>query len=113
MYERHHEPLLPSRAFLRRVANNVIIGSALVACSLAIGMWGYHYTEGLSWLDSYLNAAMILSGMGPVATLVTNGGKFFAGTYALFSGIIFLVAAAIVFAPVFHRFIHRFHIQEK
>ena len=75
-------------------------------------MWGYHYYEGMSWIDAYVNASMILSGMGPVQELKTDAGKFFAGTYALFSGIIFLFFMAVIFAPVFHRFYHQFHLKD-
>jgi len=73
-------------------------------------MAGYHWLEGLSWVDAYVNAAMILGGMGPVTELHTTGGKVFAGTYALFAGIVFLVTVGVVFAPVLHRVMHRFHL---
>lgn len=75
-------------------------------------MFGYHHFEKMSWIDAYVNAAMILSGMGPVEALHTSEGKLFAGTYALFSGIVFLVVIAIIFAPVVHRFLHQFHMDE-
>lgn len=75
-------------------------------------MIGYHYFENMSWIDAYVNAAMILSGMGPVSPLNTDAGKIFAGTYALFSGILFLVIMAIMFAPVVKLFLHKFHMQE-
>jgi len=77
---------------------------------LGVGVLGYHWFEGLSWLDAYLNAAMILGGMGPVSEIHTAGGKLFAGTYALFSGVVFLVAMSILLAPVVHRAMHRFHL---
>ncbi|MCY2925510.1 MAG: hypothetical protein NT031_08730 [Planctomycetota bacterium] len=73
-------------------------------------MVGYHGTEGLSWLDSFLNASMILAGMGPVDTLRTDGGKLFAGLYAIFSGVVFLTMCAVLLAPVIHRFLHRTHL---
>ena len=76
-------------------------------------MTGYHYSEDMPWIDAYVNAAMILSGMGPVTELHTNAGKIFAGSYALFSGIIFLVVIAVILAPLFHRFLHKFHLQDK
>lgn len=75
-------------------------------------MAGYHYYESMSWVDAYVNAAMILSGMGPVNPLQTDAGKIFAGSYALFSGIVFLVVIAVIFAPVIHRFLHKFHLEE-
>jgi len=81
-----------------------------VAGSLALGMLGYRGAEGLSWLDAFLNAAMILTGMGPVSEMHTTAGKMFAGCYALFSGVAFLTAVAVLFAPLFHRFLHRFHL---
>jgi hypothetical protein len=77
---------------------------------LAIGIVGYHEFEGMAWVDATVNAAMILGGMGPVNELHTNAGKLFAAAYALFSGIVFLVAIAVLLAPVVHRFLHRFHI---
>jgi hypothetical protein len=74
-------------------------------------MAGYHYLEGLPWIDAFVNAAMILSGMGPVSPLQTFGGKLFAGLYALYSGLIVIVAAGVLFAPVVHRMLHRFHLE--
>jgi hypothetical protein len=84
---------------------------ALVAVSLAVGMAGYHVYEGLSWIDAFLNASMILSGMGPLLSPATTGGKLFAGLYALYSGLAVLVIAAVIFGPIVHRFLHRFHIE--
>ena len=110
MYEHRRTPLLPRPAFYARVARSAALGTAIIAGSLAIGMAGYHSFEGLPWVDAFVNAAMILSGMGPVATLQTNAGKLFAGCYALFSGLAFLSAAGVVFAPIFHRFLHKFHL---
>jgi hypothetical protein len=87
------------------------LGLALVVASLAVGMAGYHGFEGLSWLDSFVNASMILSGMGPLMSPVTTGGKVFAGVYALYSGFAVLVIAGVMLAPVVHRFLHRFHLE--
>ena len=84
----------------------------VIALALGIGMVGYRTFEGMSWVDAFVNAAMILSGMGPVSSLQTNGGKIFAGCYALFSGLAFIAILGIIFAPVFHRFLHRFHVEE-
>jgi hypothetical protein len=93
---------------------NLIAGIFLVSISLFAGMLGYHHYEKMSWTDSYVNAAMILSGMGPVTELKTEAGKIFAGSYALFSGIFFLISVAVVAAPLFHRFFHNLHFgQEK
>ena len=108
-YERRHHPLLPWPAFLRRVLVNLGLGLVVVGGSLAIGIWGYHFFEGLAVLDSFLNASMILSGMGPLWSPRTDGGKLFAGLYALYSGLAVLAIAGLVFAPLIHRFMHRFH----
>ncbi|HXY42138.1 MAG TPA: hypothetical protein VEQ10_20855 [Vicinamibacteria bacterium] len=110
MYEHRGTPPLPLRRFLRRLAGHFAVASALAALSLVAGMAGYHALEGLSWLDSFLNAAMLLGGMGPVGNgPQTPAGKLFAGIYALYSGMVFLVAAGLLLAPVFHRVLHRFH----
>ena len=113
MYERHHEPLLTRAEFIRRQAIHASIAVALIAGSLLIGIMGYHITEGFSWLDSFVNASMILGGMGPVDALHTTAGKVFAGLYALFSGVVFLMGAGVLFAPAFHRFLHRFHLDSE
>ena len=110
MYEHRSQPLLPKHLFLRRVAKHILLACGVIFGSLAIGILGYHLTDGLSWLDSLLNASMILGGMGPVDQIQTSGGKIFASFYALFSGIVFLVTAAILIAPVAHRFLHRLHL---
>ena len=111
MFEHHHEPLLSRTAFLKRQAIHASIAVALVAGSLLVGIVGYHTAGDLSWIDSFVNASMILGGMGPVDALHTTAGKLFAGLYALFSGIIFLMGAAVLFAPAFHRFLHHFHLE--
>jgi hypothetical protein len=85
----------------------------IILFSLGIGVLGYHLTEGLPWLDALLNASMILGGMGPVDPIRTDAGKWFASFYALFSGMVLLVAAGVLIAPVFHRFLHRFHLEIK
>jgi hypothetical protein len=110
MFERRKEPLLPRRVFYARVARSAGAALAIVVSSLGLGMAGYHFLEHMPWLDAFLNAAMILSGMGPVGTLQTGAGKLFAGCYALFSGLAFISAVGLVFAPVFHRFLHKFHL---
>lgn len=112
MLEKRFQRLAPTARFITRLMRNFLIGNVIIAISLGIGMLGYHHIEKMSWVDAYVNAAMILSGMGPVSPLETTAGKLFAGTYALFSGIIFLVIIAIIFLPLFHRFFHKFHIEE-
>jgi hypothetical protein len=112
MYEQKHIPLASWVTFVQRVVCNLLIGFAIIGLSLGLGMTGYCYFENMSLIDSYQNAAMILSGMGPVDIIKTSNGKIFAGTYALFSGIIFLIVIAIIIAPIFHRFFHRFLIKD-
>lgn len=104
--------LLPRRLFLKKLVRHVLVSFCIILISLAGGMIGYHHYENMSIVDAYVNAAMILSGMGPVSTLQTEAGKIFAGSYALFSGIIFLIVMAITFAPIVHRFLHKFHMEE-
>ncbi len=110
MFESRRKPLLPRPAFYARVARSGALAIAIVLVSLGIGMAGYHGLENLTWLDAFLNAAMILSGMGPVATIQTSAGKLFAGCYALFSGLALITTVAVIFAPLFHRFLHKFHM---
>lgn len=111
-YEQGGQPLLDRASFLKRLTSHVGAALALVAVALAIGMAGYRGLEKSSWLDAFLSAAMILSGMGPTAVIRTSGGKLFAGLYALFSGVVFLVVAGVLFAPIAHRILHRFHLDE-
>ena len=100
----------PSRAaFLRRLGWHFLAGSSFVIVSLAIGMAGYEYFENLDWRDAFLNAAMLLGGMGPVEAPKTPGGKIFAGVYALYAGLVFLIFAGVLLVPVLHRVLHRFH----
>ncbi len=112
MYEHHKQPLADSSVFAKRLALNGIIGLLLLLFSLGVGMLGYHFLENLSWTDSLLNASMILGGMGPVSPLQTTGGKIFASFYALYSGVILLASVGILATPIFHRFLHRFHLAE-
>jgi hypothetical protein len=104
--------LMPAHAFLKRLLRNLLIGAIIIFISLSIGILGYRHFENMTWISAYENAAMILSGMGPVDTIVTDNGKIFAGSYALFSGIIFLIVIAVIIAPVFHRFFHKFIIDQ-
>jgi hypothetical protein len=109
VYESRKHPLLSRAHFARRFAWHFAGAAALVLGSLLLGMAGYGYFEGLAWRDAFLNAAMLLGGMGPVDAPQTDGGKLFAGLYALYSGLVFLIAAGLVFAPVLHRLLHKFH----
>ena len=110
MFEHYHQPLLPRVQFLLRVLRNVLLSIGLVAGSLVIGAVGYHRFADLPWVDALLNAAMILTGMGPVDPLRTTTAKLFATVYALFSGVVFLTVVAVLFAPVVHRFRNHLHL---
>ena len=113
MYERHKQPLASRRVFVRRVVRNGLLGGAMILIALTIGVLGYHFFEGLSWIDSLLNASMNLGGMGPVNALQTTAGKLFASFYALFSGVVFIAAMGVLAAPIFHRFLHHFHLADE
>lgn len=112
MFEKVHQPLAPSHRFIIRILRAIAIGLIYIAIAQYIGMLGYHYFENMPWVDSFANAAMILSGMGPLTPLNTNGGKIFAGFYALFSGLLFILVIGIIFAPVVHRFFHKMHLDD-
>lgn len=111
MDERSHRPLPPRRVFFARVARSGLAATGLVAFSLGMGMAGYHHFEGMAWIDAFVNAAMILSGMGPVGELHSAAGKLFAGFYALYSGLALITIAAVLLAPLVQRFLHRFHLE--
>jgi hypothetical protein len=96
--------------YLRRLRARILIALGFISGALFLGILGYRSFEGMSWLDAFLNASMILGGMGPVSQLQTSGGKFFAGCYAIFSGVVFISTAAVVLGPIAHRFLHRFHL---
>jgi hypothetical protein len=113
IYESRHEPLLRRAAFLRRLARHVAGAGAIFAASVVIGMAGYAGFEGLSAIDAFLNACMLLGGMGPVHVPATPAGKLFAGVFALYAGLVFCAAAALVAAPVLHRVLHRFHLERR
>ncbi len=108
-FERKSEPLLPRTEFLKRMARTLSFVFAILAVGLGIGVCGYHWCQGLGWLDSLLNASMILTGMGPVDPPKTAVGKWFGSFYALFSGIAFVTSAGIGFTPIAHRLLHWFH----
>ncbi len=112
MYEPKHQPPIPPKSFVRRLLVHLVAALGLLGLSLGIGMLGYVVFERLSWLDAFLNAAMLLGGMGPIHAPSTNAGKLFAGLYALYAGLVFIATAALLFAPMFHRLMHRFHWSE-
>ena len=101
----------PNKTLLSRLAISATLGLSFIIIALFAGMLGYHYFEHLTWVDSFVNAAMILSGMGPVDTLKTSGGKIFAGCYALFSGLAFITIIALILSPILHRFLIRAHLE--
>lgn len=111
MFEHKRQELLPAKLFYLRLLKHSSFSIGLIIVSLFIGMLGYHIFESLNWVDSLVNASMILGGMGPVDLMKTNEGKIFASLYALFSGIIFLVIIGTLFAPIYHRFLHKFHLE--
>src|SRR5277367_5518874 len=113
MFETKKEKLLPWPRFMKRMALSGLLTYAIVSVALFAGVLGYHSIAGLGWIDSVLNASMILTGMGPVDPMTTTRAKLFASAYALFSGVVFLSAVAIVLSPVFHRILHAFHIDDK
>ena len=113
MFEHRSQPLLDHRAYLRRLAGSTTLGLGLIGLSLSIGMFGYHIFERLTWIDSFLNASMILGGMGPVEQPQTFAGKLFAGIYALYCGLAVIFVAGVIFAPVVHRLIHKFHVERE
>jgi hypothetical protein len=113
MYESKTQAPLPHFVFAKRLIIHACFVSSLIFLSLGIGMCGYVYFEDLSWLDAFLNSAMLLGGMGPVNAPITSGGKLFAGFYALYAGLVFIVSAALVFTPVVHRILHVFHWDSK
>jgi hypothetical protein len=112
MYEKLGDKLLPWPRFARRMGITFLVTLGIVAVALLIGILGYHLIAHLSWIDSLLNASMILTGMGPVDPMKDTASKLFASAYALFSGVVFLSAVGIVLSPVFHRIIHAFHMDD-
>ena len=111
MFERRNQPLAPRPRYHRRLLRHLGMGVGLVGGSLGIGVLGYHFCGRLEWLDALVNASMILSGMGPVNELHSDAGKWFASFYALFSGVAFITSVGVMFAPVVHRFLHKFHLE--
>ncbi len=113
MFEHKSQKLLPWPRFVGRMVLSFLLAFGIVAVALGIGVLGYHYVARLAWIDALLNASMILTGMGPVDTMKDTPSKLFASAYALFSGVVFLSAVSIVLAPVFHRVLHHFHLDEE
>jgi hypothetical protein len=111
MYERRGQPLLDRRSFVRRLMRHMLLAVGVLLVALGIGILGYRLVAGLSWVDAVMNAAMILGGMGPVNPMPSTAGKLFAAAYALFSGVVFLVAAGVLVAPLLHRVLHHFHLE--
>ncbi len=112
-YEHKRQKLATRTVFMQRVARSLGIGLALIAVSLAVGIAGYMYFAELPFVDAFLDAAMILGGMGPVAPLHTDTAKIFAGIYALYSGLLLIVVSGIILAPVLHRVLHALHADEQ
>jgi hypothetical protein len=110
-YEHRKQPLLPRQSFVRRLIYAAFLSAILLALWTAVGMVGYHLLAGLSWIDAFLNSAMIVGGMGPVDVLKNEPAKVFAGFFAILSGVIFLSVFGLLIGPVFHRFLHRFHLE--
>lgn len=112
-FEHVTQPVIPSHHFMMRLAHSGTVALALITVSLLIGMIGYHSLEGLSWIDSFVNASMLLGGMGPVNLPATFGGKLFAGLYALYCGLAVIVVTGVILAPIAHRILHRFHMESR
>jgi hypothetical protein len=111
MFEHKSSPLLPRKEFIGRMSRCAGLSAAIAAVTLGVGMCGYHSIEKMPWPDAFANASMILSGMGPLGNLNTTAGKIFAGCYALFCGLIFCTIVAVLLAPIFHRCLHKFHLE--
>jgi hypothetical protein len=112
-FERRHEQLAPISIFIQRILASLAVAFVLIGVALLIGMSGYHYLAGFNWVDSLLEASMILGGMGPVNQLPNDTAKIFASAYALFSGLMFIAVMGLVLSPVVHRILHKFHVDEK
>jgi hypothetical protein len=112
MFEHHTQPLLSTRAYAHRVLRSAVAGMALIVPTLLAGMIGYRVLENLAWTDAFLDSAMLLGGMGPVHEPVTQAGKVFAGVYAIFCGLLVILVAGVMMAPIVHRAMHRFHLDQ-
>jgi hypothetical protein len=112
MFESRHEKLAPMSVFLRRMVGSAGVGLVLLLVTLFFGICGYHWLAGLDWIDSLLEASMILGGMGPINPLTNASAKIFASIYALFSGVVFIALMGLLLAPVAHRLMHKFHLKD-
>ena len=112
MFERKNEKLASVSIFARRLLGCIGLALLLILVALFIGVAGYHWIAGFSWIDALLNASMILAGMGEIDPLMNVGGKIFASLYALFSGLVFIAVMGIVFSPLVHRMLHKFHLDD-
>jgi len=112
MFEHRHEKLAPLSVFLKRMLGSAGLGLALLLVALSIGICGYHWLAGLDWIDSLLEASMILGGMGPINPLTNTSAKIFASAYALFSGVVFIALMGLLLTPVAHRLMHKFHLKD-
>ena len=113
MYETKKQRPMARAKFVRRLLGHLLVALGLLVVSLLFGMWGYVFFENLGWRDAFLNAAMLLGGMGPVNPPQTESGKLFAGVYALYAGLVFIITAALLFTPILHRVLHKFHWDDK
>jgi polyferredoxin len=112
IFDKPHPKLLPRREFYHRLTRSFVVGAVLILFSLGVGIAGYHWIGELAWIDAFLDASMILSGMGPMSPLHSDAAKLFAGIYAIYCGITLLGTTAIIFAPAVHRALHRFHLED-
>lgn len=112
MFEPFRKKLLPRREFYRRMTRTAACGAILILFSLSVGIFGYHFIGGIDWADAFVDASMILSGMGPVSPLRNTAVKLFAGCYAIYCGIALLATTGVIFAPVVHRALHKFHLED-
>jgi len=110
MFEHRSKPLLPRREFIKRMIFFALLSTGFVILSLLLGMIGYRIFEDFSWIDAFVNAAMLMGGMGPMNELKTDAGKIFAGFYSMYCGLVFIITVGFLIAPVYHRFLHKFHI---
>ena len=111
MQKKVEYPYSRKSKFIAHLIRNVIYGIFFISIALYIGILGYHFFEGMSWIDAFVNASMILSGMGPVIPLTSFGGKLFAGFYALFSGLVFIAIIALIFSPIIHQIFYKIHLE--
>ena len=112
MFDHHHQKLAPFSVFVNRVISALAVAVGLITAALLVGIAGYHWIAKLGWIDSFLEASMILGGMGPVNTLTSNGAKIFASIYALFAGVMFIGVMGVVISPIIHRGLHKIHLDE-